>query len=118
MLARANERIDAALANGDLVCIFPEDKITFDGELSPFRRGVQKIVERVPVPVIPMALRALWVSFFSRCGGAAFPRPIDARQRRGLLSRVDLVVGTPLPPEAVTPDRLMAHVAALRGGEP
>ncbi len=115
MLARANERIDAALADGDLVCIFPEGRITYDGELSPFRRGVQRIIERVPVPVIPMALRGLWGSFFSRYGGAAFSRPVEARLRRGLRSRVELVVGEPLPPEEVTPERLMARVAALRG---
>ena len=117
MLARANERIDAALADGDLVCIFPEGKITYDGGLSPFRRGVQQIVERVPVPVIPMALRGLWGSFFSRYGGAAFSRPVEARLRRGLRSRVELVVGEPLPPEQVTPELLMARVAALRGDE-
>jgi hypothetical protein len=117
MLARANERIDAALADGDLVCIFPEGRITYDGELSPFRRGVQRIVERVPVPVVPMALRGLWGSFFSRYGGAAFSRPVEARLRRGLRSRVELVVGEPLPPEAVTPELLMARVAALRGDE-
>ena len=115
MLARANERIDAALAEGDLVCIFPEGRITYDGELSPFRRGVQQIVERVPVPVVPMALRGLWGSFFSRYGGAAFSRPVEARLRRGLRSRVELVVGEPLPPAAVTPELLMARVAALRG---
>lgn len=115
MLARANERIDAALADGDLVCIFPEGKITYDGELSPFRHGVQKIVERTPVPVIPMALRGLWGSFFSRYGGAAFSRPIEARLRRGLRSRVELVVGEPVPSAQVTPELLMARVAALRG---
>ncbi len=115
MLARANERIDAALAGGDLVCIFPEGKITYDGELSPFRRGVQSIVERVPAPVYPMALRGLWGSFFSRYGGAAFSRPVEARLRRGLRSRVELVVGEPLPPAEVTPERLMARVAELRG---
>jgi hypothetical protein len=118
MLARANERIDAALADGDLVCIFPEGRITYDGELSPFRRGVAQIVERVPVPVIPMALRGLWGSFFSRYGGAAFSRPVEARLRRGLRSRVELVVGEPLPPEQVTPERLMARVAELRGEAP
>jgi hypothetical protein len=117
MLARASERIDAALADGELVCIFPEGKITYDGELSPFRRGVQQIVERVPVPVIPMALRGLWGSVFSRYGGAAFSRPVEARLRRGLRSRVELVVGQPLPPEHVTPELLMARVAALRGDE-
>jgi hypothetical protein len=118
MLARANERIDAALADGDLVCIFPEGRITYDGELSPFRRGVAQIVERMPVPVIPMALRGLWGSFFSRYGGAAFSRPVEARLRRGLRSRVELVVGEPLPPEQVTPELLMTRVAAQRGDEP
>jgi 1-acyl-sn-glycerol-3-phosphate acyltransferase len=118
MLERANQRIDAALADGDLVCIFPEGKITFDGELSPFRQGVKKIVERVPVPVIPMALRGLWGSFFSRYGGAAFSRPVEARLRRGLRSRVELIVGEPVPPEQVTPELLMRRVAELRGDEP
>ncbi len=118
MLERANQRIDAALADGDLVCIFPEGKITFDGELSPFKQGVQKIVERVPVPVYPMALRGLWGSFFSRYGGAAFSRPVEARLQRGLRSKVELIVGAPLPPEAVTPELLMERVALLRGDEP
>jgi hypothetical protein len=117
MLEAANRRIDAALADGDLVCIFPEGKITFDGELSPFKQGVQKIVERVPVPVYPMALRGLWGSFFSRYGGAAFSRPVEARVRRGLRSKLDLVVGEPMPPDQVTPELLMARVAALRGDE-
>jgi 1-acyl-sn-glycerol-3-phosphate acyltransferase len=118
MFAGANERIDAALAAGDLVCIFPEGRITFDGALSPFKQGVRKIVERTPVPVIPMALRGLWGSVFSRYGGAAFSRPVEARLRRGLRSRVELVVGEPVPAEAVSPELLMARVAALRGDEP
>jgi 1-acyl-sn-glycerol-3-phosphate acyltransferase len=117
MLEAANQRIDAALADGDLVCIFPEGKITYDGELSPFKQGVQKIVERVPVPVYPMALRGLWGSFFSRYGGAAFTRPVEARLRRGLRSKLELIVGDPVPPEQVTPDLLMERVAALRGDE-
>jgi len=117
MLEGANQRIDAALADGDLVCIFPEGKITFDGELSPFKQGVQKIVERVPVPVYPMALRGLWGSFFSRFGGAAFSRPVEARLRRGLRSKIELVVGDPLPPDEVTPELLMERVAALRGDD-
>lgn len=114
MFAGANERIDQALADGELVCIFPEGRITDDGELSPFKQGVKKIVERTPVPVIPMALRGLWGSVFSRYGGAAFSRPVEARLRRGLRSRVELVVGEPMPPEQVTPELLMARVAALR----
>ena len=117
MLEKANLRIDAALADGDLVCIFPEGRITDTGELYPFRQGVRRIVERNPVPVIPMALRGLWGSFFSRFGGAAFSRPLDARIRRGFRSRVEFVVGVPVAPERATPELLMEQVAVLRGGE-
>jgi 1-acyl-sn-glycerol-3-phosphate acyltransferase len=117
MFAAANQRIDTALSEGDLICIFPEGRITYDGELSPFKQGVQKIVERVPVPVYPMALRGLWGSFFSRYGGAAFTRPVDARLRRGLRSKLELIVGEPLPPGQVTPELLMQRVADLRGQE-
>ncbi len=117
MLERANERIDAALADGDLVCIFPEGKITATGELNEFKQGVQRIVERTPVPVYPMALRGLWGSFFSRYGGVAFSEPVGARLRRGLRSKLEFVVGEPLPPQAVTPELLLQRVAALRGGE-
>jgi len=117
MLEKANLRIDAALADGDLVCIFPEGRITDTGELYPFKQGVRRIVERNPVPVIPMALRGLWGSFFSRFGGAAFSRPLDARVRRGFRSKVELVVGVPVAADSATPELLMEQVAALRGGE-
>ena len=117
MLERANERIDAALGEGDLVCIFPEGRITDTGELYPFKQGVRRIVERSPVPVIPMALRGLWGSFFSRFGGAAFSQPVDARLRRGLRSKVELLVGDPVPPAAATPEALMQRVAELRGDQ-
>jgi hypothetical protein len=67
--------------------------------------------------VIPMALRGLWGSFFSRFGGAAFSRPVDARLRRGLRSKVELLVGEPVPPAVATPEALMQRVAELRGDE-
>jgi len=115
MLERANERIDAALADGDLVCIFPEGRITDSGELNPFKSGIARIVERNPVPVVPMALRGLWGSFFSRYGGAAFSQPVGARLRRGIRSRLELVVGEPVPASQVTPEYLMDRVRELRG---
>jgi 1-acyl-sn-glycerol-3-phosphate acyltransferase len=117
MLDRANVRIDAALADGDLVCIFPEGRITDTGEMYPFKQGVRRIVERNPVPVIPMALRGLWGSVFSRFGGAAFSRPIDARLRRGLRSRVEFVVGEPVAAAQASAELLMERVAVLRGSE-
>jgi 1-acyl-sn-glycerol-3-phosphate acyltransferase len=117
MLERANQRIDAALDEGEMVCIFPEGRITDTGDMTPFKQGVARIVERNPVPVIPMALRGLWGSFFSRYGGTAFSRPIDARVRRGLRSKLEFVVGEPVPAALVTPELLMQRVQALRGEE-
>ncbi|MNQ97266.1 Bifunctional protein Aas [compost metagenome] len=111
MLQRAYDAVAAALEDGDLVCIFPEGKITATGEINPFKGGVQQIIRRTPVPVVPMALRGLWGSFFSRKGGVAMSRPF----RRGILSRLELVVGEPVAPEAASAEGLQQMVLALRG---
>ncbi len=101
---------DAVLAEGDLLGIFPEGGITQDGRLQPFKGGVMKILERRPVPVVPMALVNLWGSFFSRAeGGRAMVKPF----RRGLFSRVSVVAGAPLAAEAVTPEGLRERVHGL-----
>lgn len=110
MLERAYEEIAAALEAGDVVCIFPEGQITDDGELRPFRPGVERIIQRHPVPVIPMALRGLWGSFFSRKGGAAM-----AKLPRRLWSKIALVIGTPVAAETVTAAGLQGIVRHLRG---
>ena len=111
LLAQAYEEVARALAAGALVGLFPEGRITDNGELYPFRNGIQKILARTPVPVVPIALQGLWGSFFSRKGGPAMTRPF----RRGLLSRIGLVVGEMVPPERGTPEALQLQVAALRG---
>jgi len=99
-----------ALKAGEIVCIFPEGRITETGELNAFRPGLQCILEQAPVPVVPMALRGLWGSFFSRsCQGVAM------RRIRGLFSRIALVAGPPLAPERATPEALQQAVLALRG---
>lgn len=72
MLAQAYDSVDEALAQGELVCIFPEGRITDTGQLYPFKSGVSQILARRPVPVYPIALGGLWGSFFSRKGGSAF----------------------------------------------
>jgi len=100
----------AALRAGEIVCIFPEGKITDDGELNRFRPGLQRILEQAPVPVVPMALRGLWGSFFSRArGGPAM------RRLRGLFSKIALVAGPPVAPARATPELLQETVLALRG---
>jgi 1-acyl-sn-glycerol-3-phosphate acyltransferase len=107
---RAFEEAAAALRAGEIVCIFPEGRITDNGDLSPFRPGLQRILEQAPVPVVPMALRGLWGSFFSRSyQGQAM------RRMRGLFSKIALVAGPPLAPERATPEALQQSVLALRG---
>lgn len=108
---RAFEEVARALDAGELVGIFPEGHITGDGEMHRFRPGIRTILKRNPVPVVPMALRGLWGSFFSRQGGRAMSQPF----RRGAFSRIALAIGPAVAPEAASPERLHAAVADLRG---
>jgi 1-acyl-sn-glycerol-3-phosphate acyltransferase len=110
-LQRAFDRIDAELADGEIVCIFPEGKLTKHGEMNEFKKGVEKILERRPVPVIPMALRGLWGSFFSRREGKA---PMSRAPRR-FWSRIEIVATTPVSGHDANASSLQRIVAGLRG---
>lgn len=111
MLERAYDEVAKALADGDLVGIFPEGGITENGEIMPFRSGVTRILERSPVPVVPMALRGLWHSFFSRKDGPAMTK----LERFKPFRKIELAVGQPMPPATVTPDALRDTITAMRG---
>jgi 1-acyl-sn-glycerol-3-phosphate acyltransferase len=106
---QAFESVAAALAAGELVCIFPEGRITTTGEMSAFRPGISEIISRTPVPVIPMALSGLWGSIFSRAHGGALNKPWLARPFR----KIALSVGVAVPPEQVTLSGLQQEVASL-----
>ncbi len=114
LMEEAFDKVAEALEAGELVCIFPEGRITDTGELYPFRPGIQRIVARTPVPVVPMALRGLWGSFFSRKGGRAMRNPLHLLP----FSKIGLVVGEPVEPAVATPECLQECVAALRGDQP
>jgi 1-acyl-sn-glycerol-3-phosphate acyltransferase len=111
MMERALDEVGKALDAGDLVGIFPEGKITADGNINPFRPGITRILQRNPVPVVPMALRGLWGSFFSRKDGPAMTRPF----RRGIFSRIELVMAAAVPAAEASPERLQLEVTSLRG---
>jgi 1-acyl-sn-glycerol-3-phosphate acyltransferase len=108
ILERAFELTAAALRGGDLVCIFPEGRLTRDGEIAAFRTGLTRIVTETPVPVIPIAIVGLWGSMFSR-------RTPQLWQRlpRKLGHRVVVNVGEPVPPEDAVPEALRERVCAL-----
>lgn len=109
LLEKAYDDIAAALEAGEMVCIFPEGRITDNGEIYPFKNGIQRILERTPVPVIPMALQGLWGSFSSRKGGPAF-----SKFPRRFRSHVALHVGTAVEPLTATPEVLEKCVRELR----
>ncbi len=101
------------LAAGELVCIFPEGRLTADGEVGEFRPGVMRIMQERPVPVVPVALSGLWGSAFSR----RYPGLSRYLPRR-LWARINVVVGAQVEPAAVTPEGLRERVLALRGPVP
>jgi 1-acyl-sn-glycerol-3-phosphate acyltransferase len=106
----AFEQVDAELAAGNIVCIFPEGGITYDGEIARFRPGIEKIITRRPVPVIPVSLGRLWGSWFSRRHGGGI-RKIPGR----LFAKVPVTVGPPVPPREVSAAKLELLVRTLRG---
>ncbi len=109
-LAEAFDRIAGELEAGALVCIFPEGKLTRDGRMNEFRSGVERILQRTPVPVIPIGIRGMWGSFFSRKDDAAMRRPF-----RRIWSSVSLAIGRPLPAQEASRGVLAGAVAKLAG---
>ncbi len=107
-LERAYEEIARALEAGELVGLFPEGRLTDDGEMAEFRGGIVRILEKTPVPVVPLALSGLWQSLLAR-------NRDKLRHAAKLFPRIRLAAGEPLPAAAATPEALRAAVLALRG---
>ena len=110
LLQAAFDQIDTELEGGNLVCIFPEGGITIDGEIQAFRPGIEKIMARRAVPVIPIGLGGLWGSWFSRrkAGGL---RRIPGK----LFARVNVHIGQAVNAADATAANLELLVRTLRG---
>ncbi|HVN41832.1 MAG TPA: 1-acyl-sn-glycerol-3-phosphate acyltransferase, partial [Steroidobacteraceae bacterium] len=110
---RAFAAVAAELRSGEVVCIFPEGRLTTDGEVGEFKSGVMRILAETPVPVVPAGLSGLWGSPFSRRYN-----PVWKRWPRKLWPRIGLRAGEVISPEAVTVEGLRAEVVRLRGPLP
>ena len=97
------------LQHGQLVCIFPEGRLTRDGEVGEFRPGLMRILAETPVPVVPLALSGLWGSLFSRHPGRWWAPLV-----RSPAARIAIRIGTPLSAAEATPETLRERVLALR----
>ncbi len=72
MVLKAFEMAREELRQGHVVCIFAEGTITRTGQLLPFRKGFERIMEGLDdVPIIPVHIDALWNSIFAYRGGRA-----------------------------------------------
>lgn len=111
IMRRAFEEIDAALADGQIVGIFPEGALTRDGEIAAFKSGVEKVLEARPVPVVPMALKGMWSSMWSHRDG----RMRRMRLPRRLRAHIEVLAAVPVDGSTATAESLEARVRALRG---
>jgi 1-acyl-sn-glycerol-3-phosphate acyltransferase len=114
IMYKAFDKVSDALKEGEVVCIFPEGKITENGEMGEFKSGAIKLLERDPVPTVPLALRGLWGSFFSRKYGNAMTRVVP----RGLFNRIEVVAGEPIAAADASADLFHQRVLELRGDNP
>ena len=100
--------IDKALATDHIVCIFPEGGITRDGTLQTFRPGVEQILASRPVNVLPVALKGLWGSWFSRSNGGAM-----RKWPRRFRAPIEIEIGEPVPASDADAHTLEARVRTL-----
>ncbi|MCW8870025.1 MAG: 1-acyl-sn-glycerol-3-phosphate acyltransferase, partial [Proteobacteria bacterium] len=109
VLAEAYRQIYERLEAGEVVVVFPEGRLTDDGQIGEFKHGIEKVLHKYPVPVVPMALNNLWGSMFSR-----YRKKWYQRWPRKLWARIELIVGEPMIPEEVTAAELQRRVTELK----
>jgi len=113
LMRRAFDEIDAALADGQIVGIFPEGALTRDGEIAPFKSGLEKVLEKRPVPVVPMALKGMWTSMWSHRDGRTHRMRVPRRFR----AHIEVVAAEPIDGHGATAEQLEARVRELRGSD-
>ena len=101
--------IAEGLNNGDVFCIFPEGQLTYTGNLSRFRLGIEWMLKAAPVPIIPMALSGLWGSILSRKDRGKLYRFIPRSFRR----RVTLRCGAPMDGTTTSVSRMQHAIMHL-----
>jgi 1-acyl-sn-glycerol-3-phosphate acyltransferase len=108
VMERAFAKIGEELRAGEVVCIYPEGKITKSGELNPFKSGIERILAETPVVVVPMALDGLWGSLFSRKDG-----PAGRKWPKRFRARLTVTIGEPVAASEASAQLLESRVRAL-----
>jgi acyl-[acyl-carrier-protein]-phospholipid O-acyltransferase/long-chain-fatty-acid--[acyl-carrier-protein] ligase len=91
MILQAFREAGRALDAGELVCLFPEGQLTRTGVMTPFQRGLERIVKGRTTPIIPVHLDRLSNSVFAPASHRRIPKQIPYP--------VTVSIGSPLPPD-------------------
>jgi 1-acyl-sn-glycerol-3-phosphate acyltransferase len=111
LMERAFADIQAALDAGEIVGIFPEGALTTDGHIASFKPGIERILAARPVPVVPIALRGMWTSMWSRRDSRLGRLRVPRRFR----AAIEVVAGPAIAGGRTTAGDLETRVRALRG---
>ena len=133
LIVKALRTAREAVANGELVCIFPEGGLTRTGQVQAFKPGLLKILEGTGAPVIPVYLEGLWGSIFSFKGekffwkwperipyplsihfGKPIAQPDDIHQIRQAVLALGAVATQQATRTMMTPTRLFLRQAKRR----
>lgn len=106
VFTQAFDKIEEELEAGNLVVVFPEGGITLDGEVRKFQPGIEQIIKRTPVPVIPVGIHGVWGTWSSRHKGSAFTGIPKA-----FMKQITVSCGEPVPAEEM--DRFMIREKVL-----
>ena len=93
-VANSLEAIAGALAQGRAVLLFPEGRLTRNGQMRPFHRGIELILRQctVPVAVVPTCLWNVWGMLLTHKDGKVFWRWPEVWRRR-----IAVCFGQPMP---------------------
>ena len=108
------EKIHERLKQGEMISLFPEAYISYDGEIRKFKAGVIDISkDHEKCTIIPTAISGMWGSWFSRYHNkkamVGFPK------RRSLRTKITIKFGSPLDPNKITIGELQKTIEYLRG---
>ena len=113
MIDKAFDKVSEELRDGAIVCVFPEGEITQDGKLTYYRPGIERILKKDQVPVIPIVLKGFWGTFFSRKDGKAGSKP--SLLIKDIFSKIEVDIGAPIAAKDVTAKGLEDYTRAKLG---
>lgn len=106
-LETSYKHIDAKIREGQIICIFPEEKMTRDGNLGKLKPDILNIIQQNPIPTVPMAINNLWGSMFSHKNKSFIKAP------RKFWNTINLNIGTPILAEDLSLERLEQEIRKL-----